>query len=184
MSSPYSSPLQYLLGTSVTFFLLINLIGLSSGQHSFGGQGLGILPGAGSYHGGPFLHQQASALHFPSGPLGLYGGGGGGGGGGSRLGQGYLGNGGIGIKQTDANLADLYGLPRQLAQAPPPQPLQVPQQQPQLLDPYLGLGAGYPGPAGPLQQQQQQQVLQYGPPQMPAIPGFGPLAHYGRGYLG
>lgn len=174
-------PLQFV---STLLFILISLISITSGQyHSFGGQGLGILPGAGSYHGSPYhagLHQ-SSALHFPQSAL--YGGGLGGGG--SRLGQGYVGNGGIGIKQTDANLADLYGLPRQLAQAPPPQPLQVPQ--PQMLNPYFnGMGAipgPYPG---------QQQLQQYGS-QMPPIPyghaallnGVGPgVAHYGRGYLG
>lgn len=160
-----------------TFIILIISINITSGQyHSFGGQGLGILPGAGSYHGSPYhaaLHR-SSALHFPHSSL--YGGGG------SRLGQGYVGNGGIGIKQTDANLADLYGLPRQLAQAPAPRPLQVPQPQ-MIANPYYNGMAPIPGPYGG-----QPQLQQYGP-QMPVSPyGHAGLLsgvpQYGRGYLG
>ena len=57
------------------------------------------------------LHGVPGALHYNPNNMG------------NRYGSGYVGNPGIGIKQTDANLADLYVLPRQLAQQPAPRPL-------------------------------------------------------------
>lgn len=142
---------------SALLVLVVCLSGLVRAQFGYGGHGLGILPGYG--YGGPAY---GSRLRFPSSPYGLgaYGANNNGGGGGSRLGIGYRGNGGIGIRQTDANLADLYGLPRALAQAPPPVPLQsvVPQvpQVPQFPgggvgvgpSPYFGAGAGAAGLGG------------------------------------
>ena len=142
--------------TSILLFITLTATTIVSAQY-FGGHGLGILPGVG-YHSG------TSNLHFPSAPMSPYGNQG------SRMGQGYYGNGGIGIKQTDANLADLYGLPRQLAQAPAPRPIPA---QPLAYQ----QGPGIPYINGP---QYDQFAGQYGQ-QGPILNG----GHFGaRSYLG
>ncbi|KAJ6215932.1 hypothetical protein RDWZM_010432 [Blomia tropicalis] len=117
---------------TISSILIICLMFVSSNGQYYG-SGHGILPFGYSPSGA-----YQSRMHFPS-TMNIYGGSG------SRLGLGYLGNPGIGIKQTGATLANLYGLPQSLAAAPAPRPLSSPY----AINPYYGQALNGYGAYGP-----------------------------------